>query len=99
MSTKTPHFTENQLIYIAALVKTACKDRLTSIEWEDEVKQVEYEAGAVDTAGLILASLFADITGGGMAIADAVDLAQLDDKSTNSDARKAAANFLIAFEK
>lgn len=94
---KTPHFTKEQLLFIASLVTHSCYDRLTTLEWEDPIKQDEYEAGAIDACGLVLASLYAQTTGEGMAISDAVDLAQLPDKSTNKDCEAAAKNFLFAF--
>jgi hypothetical protein len=96
---KTPQFTQEQLLFIATLVGASCYDRLTTLEWEDPIKQDEYEAGAIDACGLVLASLYAQITRDGMAIADAVDLAQLPDKSTNKDCKAAARNFLLSFEK
>ena len=96
---KTPRFTKEQLLFIATLVGTSCYDRLTTLDWEYPIKQDEYEAGATDACGLILAALYATITGEGMAIADAVDLAQLPDKSTNKDCEAAAKNFLLSFGK
>jgi len=80
-------FTKEQTIFVAQVIIAAAIDRVESCvppctpanEWEprgDELRS--YVSGATETAGMGLAVLYAQLSGDGLGISDAIDLIGLD---------------------
>ena len=85
---KGPRFTREQLVFMTEVALISALDRVESelppnLSWEERTGDpaiiTAYENGARDTAGLVLACLYAQLTGDGLGIGDAAGAAGLDD--------------------
>ena len=94
MQIQTPHLTRNQTEFFVAQILGAAVDRCSTVEFDNEEQKMQYFCGVMDTTGLALAGIYVSLTGDGMAIQDAVELARFSPDTTHEQVDSCAVLFV-----